>query len=106
MNFRKECEEEEFWASEIAMNPLTSVLVEGESDVLLYSKFLNLSLCSIEEMRGKEKLLKIMEILDNIKSKTKRTIAIVDADLDHLTQTTYNPNITPIIMFDNIEDDK
>lgn len=93
MNFRKECEEEEFWASEIAMNPLTSVLVEGESDVLLYSKFLNLSLCSIEEMRGKEKLLKIMEILDNIKSKTKRTIAIVDADLDHLTQTTYNPNI-------------
>jgi hypothetical protein len=61
------------------------ILVEGETDELFYSKFLDNKNCQIEICHGKENTVKAINIINqrSIKKKEK-SIAIVDKDFDFL----------------------
>jgi len=58
------------------------IIVEGHSDKLVYSNFVNTETCQFTITDGKEQALNTIEILDN--SQFTGVLAIVDADFDHL----------------------
>ena len=68
-----------------------SILLEGDCDELLYSKFFNRDHCTIEVMDGKDYLLEVLGYINA--QKPEAAIAIVDADLDHITGTKYGDNV-------------
>lgn len=89
--FREESNDAKLRASEMIMDSSLSILLEGDCDELLYSKFFDLENCTIEVMDGKENLL---EVLGHINAqKPEAAIAIIDADLDYLTGTKYGENV-------------
>jgi hypothetical protein len=58
------------------------IIVEGHSDKLVYSNFVNTETCQFTITDGKEQALNTIKILDN--SQFTGVFAIVDADFDHL----------------------
>ena len=73
------------------MDSSLSVLLEGDCDELLYSKFFDLDKCTLEVMDGKENLLEVLGYINA--QKPESAIAIIDADLDSLTNTKYEENV-------------
>jgi len=62
------------------------ILLEGETDELVYSKFFNSKKASFEICHGKENLLSAIKIL-NESNCTQNYIGIIDKDLDHLSKS-------------------
>ncbi|HSC52345.1 MAG TPA: DUF4435 domain-containing protein [Phnomibacter sp.] len=60
------------------------VLVEGETDDLFFTKFLNKSLCQIEVCNGKENVKEVLEIINSHLKKKEKTIGIIDKDFDSI----------------------
>lgn len=73
------------------------ILVEGENDELLFSKFFNLDYSSIEICHGKEKLLSVIKILET-ENTLQKYLGIVDKDLEFLN--TNNPTFDTLIETD------
>lgn len=90
-SFKEECNDAELRATEIVMDASLSILLEGDCDELLYGKFLDDNYCKIEVLNGKEAVVEIMEFIN--KKKPTAAIAIIDADLDYINNTTYPDNI-------------
>jgi hypothetical protein len=68
------------------------IIVEGHSDKLVYSNFVNSETCQFTITDGKEQALNTIEILDN--SQFTGVLAIVDADFDRLENNLpESPNI-------------
>lgn len=66
--------------------PGSVLILEGYSDIKLYSKFINEESCQIINGFNKSNVIKIMEILDQ--RGFKGALAIVDADYWNITGTT------------------
>jgi hypothetical protein len=60
----------------------TFLLVEGSSDKTFYERFTDKITCQLFVTSGKNRAIKILEILD--KASFQGVLAIVDADFDHL----------------------
>lgn len=91
MAFREESEDIDTLVSEFKMDKRATVLVEGETDVLLYEKFIDITICRLYPLQGKEK---VMDIINSInKAGIERVCAIIDADLDYITGKKYTNNI-------------
>lgn len=75
----------DFIANSIRMAKIEGyyILLEGENDELLFSKFFNPDFATFEICHGKEKLLSAIKIL-NESGVTQNYIGIVDKDLDFL----------------------
>lgn len=58
------------------------LFVEGDTDYALFANFLNTENCQIKRLEGKEKVLKLIEIM--IKDGDGLCLAIVDADFWHI----------------------
>lgn len=70
------------------------ILVEGDTDELFYSKFLNSDKCQIEICHGKENVIEAIELINKRKHRiAKKAIAIIDKDFDFLDNTNYPKNI-------------
>ncbi len=70
------------------------ILVEGDTDELFFSKFLNAEKSQIEICHGKENVIETIQILNKRNNKKKnKTLAIVDKDYDFLDNTEYPENI-------------
>jgi hypothetical protein len=68
------------------------LIVEGHSDKLVYSNFVNSETCEFVISDGKEQALNTMKILDN--DKFTGVLAVVDADFDRLENNfPESPNI-------------
>ena len=68
------------------------IIVEGHSDKLVYSNFVNTETCQFTITDGKKQALNTIEILDN--SQFTGVLAIVDADFDRLENNLpESPNI-------------
>ena len=91
MAFREESEDLYTLVSEFKMDKHATVLVEGETDVLLYEKFLDTTICRLYPLQGKEKVKDIINLIS--KDGIERICAIIDADLDHITGAEYINNI-------------
>lgn len=91
MAFREESEDIDTLVSEFKMDKHAIVLVEGETDVLLYEKFIDTTMCRLYPLQGKEK---VIEIINSINEEgIERVCAIIDADLDYITREQYTNNI-------------
>lgn len=90
-SFREESNDAKLRASEMIMDSSLSILLEGDCDELLYSNFFDLDKCTIEVMDGKENLLEVLGYINA--QKPEAAIAIVDADLDYLSDTKYGENV-------------
>ncbi|MBF0537762.1 MAG: DUF4435 domain-containing protein [Nitrospirae bacterium] len=62
------------------------LIVEGKTDKRVYEDFIDDSKCKIEPGHGKDKVIKILEILE--RDNFNRVLAIVDADFWHLENYT------------------
>lgn len=91
MTFREESEELDTLVSEFKMDKHATVLVEGETDVLLYEKFMDTTICRLYPVQGKEKVKEIINLIS--KDGIETVCAIIDADLDHITGKEYKNNI-------------
>lgn len=69
------------------------ILVEGETDDIFFSKFLNLDICQIEVCNGKENVLEVLKIVNEHRKKKDVTVAIVDKDFDFLFPINYPDNL-------------
>lgn len=63
-------------------------IVEGESDKKFFSNIINVSVCKIINLKGKDKVVKFIQEQNNAKKKCY--IGIVDADFDNITQKKIN----------------
>lgn len=90
-SFKEETNDAELRATEIVMDSSLSILLEGDCDELLYSKFLDGDYCKIEVMNGKENVVEVMGLINQ--KKPTAAIAIIDADLDYIQNVKYPPNI-------------
>lgn len=88
--FREEINDAELRATEIVMGSSLSILLEGDCDELLYSKFLNDNYCKIEVMDGKDNVVEVMGFINQ--KKPTAAIAIIDADLDYINKKAYPDN--------------
>lgn len=70
------------------------ILVEGSTDELFFSKFLNSDNCQIEICHGKENVIEVIDIINkrDIK-KSCKTIAIVDKDYDFIDDNKIPDNL-------------
>ena len=84
----------EIIANSLCLDPLPEyyVLVEGETDELFYSKFLNDDKCLIEICHGKQNVLDAISILD-ARNKKVNYLGLVDKDYDFINKSTYSSNI-------------
>lgn len=89
--FKEEINDPELRATEIVMDSSLSILMEGDFDELLYSKFLDENYCKIEVMNGKENVVEVMGFINQ--KKPTAAIAIIDADLDYIQKVNYPENI-------------
>lgn len=69
------------------------ILVEGESDDLFYSKFLNSNVTQIEICHGKENVIEAISIISERQIKKDVSIALVDKDFDFLNSNQIHSNI-------------
>ncbi len=70
------------------------ILVEGDTDELFFSKFLNPDKSQIEICHGKENVVEAINIINQRNNrKTPKTIAIIDKDYDFLDNVTYPNNV-------------
>lgn len=85
----------DFIANEICMDKSYDgiyLILEGDSDELLFSKFVKEESCDIRVADGKENVINLIEMLNN-RGKDK-VIAIVDKDLDWMNSSThYSSNV-------------
>lgn len=91
MAFREESEDLYTLVSEFKMDKHATVLVEGETDVLLYEKFMDTTICRLYPVQGKEKVKDIINLIG--KDGIERVCAIIDADFDHIAGEEYTNNI-------------
>ena len=91
MAFREESEDIDTLVSEFKMDKRATVLVEGETDVLLYEKFIDTTICRLYPVQGKEKVKEIINLIS--KDGIETVCAIIDADLDHISGKEYTNNI-------------
>lgn len=68
------------------------VLVEGETDELFYSKFLDNTKCTIEICQGKQNVIDAISILNN-RNKRIKYFGIIDKDYEFLISTQEVDNI-------------
>jgi len=79
------------------------ILVEGESDNLFYSKFLNDNESQIEICHGKENVIEAISIINERQKKRDVSIAIIDKDYDFLDDSLSYPNNVIQTDFHDIE---
>lgn len=89
-SFKEEINDPELRATEIVMDSSLSILLEGDCDKLLFSKFLDKNYCKIEVMNGKENVVEVMGFINQ--KKPAAAIAIIDADLDYIRKVAYPDN--------------
>lgn len=84
----------EIIANSLCLDPLDGyyVLVEGESDELFYSKFLDSDNCNIEICHGKQNILDAIKILD-LRKKNVKYVGLVDKDYEFLIEEIKSDNL-------------
>ncbi|MGB5926994.1 MAG: DUF4435 domain-containing protein [Cyclobacteriaceae bacterium] len=77
------------------------LIVEGQSDFLLYGKFINKESCKIKIAFGSDSIEKVIKILDD--RRFGRGLGIIDADFKRITDTDISTSIILMTDYHDIE---